>query len=58
MLRHTWASEFRRAGGSEGDLMILGGWRSRNMLDRYGRDVAEDRAREAYRRLSVTDRLR
>jgi site-specific recombinase XerD len=57
MLRHTWASAFRTNGGSEGDLMVLGGWRSRQMLDRYGKAAAEDRARDAYRRLSFGDRL-
>ena len=53
----TWASEFRWADGSEGDLMVLGGWKSRQMLDRYGRSGAEERAREAYQRLSLADRL-
>jgi site-specific recombinase XerD len=57
MFRHSWASAFRTAGGSEGDLMVLGGWRSRTMLDRYGKTAAEGRAREAYRRLSYGDRL-
>jgi site-specific recombinase XerD len=57
MLRHTWASEFRTAGGEEGDLMVLGGWRSRQMLDRYGKAAADDRARAAYRRRSLGDRL-
>lgn len=57
MLRHTWAHEFRAAGGSEGDLMLLGGWRSRQMLDRYGASAASGRAREAYQRLSLGDRL-
>jgi site-specific recombinase XerD len=57
VFRHTWASEFRAAGGAEGDLMTLGGWRSRTMLDRYGRVVAADRARESYRSRSVGDKL-
>lgn len=57
MFRHTWASEFRSSGGSEGDLMVLGGWRSRLMLDRYGNAVAADRAREAYRTKSLGDKL-
>jgi site-specific recombinase XerD len=56
-LRHTWASAFRAAGGSEGDLMALGGWRNRAMLDRYGAAAAADRAADSYRRLSLGDRL-
>lgn len=55
--RHTWADAFRSAGGSEGDLMTLGGWRNRAMLDRYGRTNADGRAKDAYRRLSFGDRL-
>lgn len=55
--RHTWADAFRAAGGTEGDLMTLGGWRSRAMLDRYGKTNATGRARDAYRRLSFGDRL-
>ncbi|ROT29694.1 tyrosine-type recombinase/integrase [Micromonospora sp. HM5-17] len=57
MFRHTWASQFRAAGGQEGDLMVLGGWRSRQMLDRYGRVDAAERAQQAYRRLALGDRL-
>jgi site-specific recombinase XerD len=56
-LRHTWADQFRKAGGSEGDLMVLGGWRNRQMLDRYGKAAAADRAADAYRRLSLGDRI-
>jgi len=57
MFRHTWASEFRSAGGEEGDLMALGGWRSRQMLDRYGRVAAAERAAASYRQRSLGDRL-
>lgn len=57
VLRHTWASQARAAGLSEGDLMTLGGWRSRAMLDRYGAAVAAERAQEAYRRMALGDRL-
>jgi site-specific recombinase XerD len=57
MFRHTWASAFREADGSEGDLMVLGGWRSRAMLDRYGSAVAAERARRAYRTRSLGDKL-
>src|SRR5690606_16485051 len=55
--RRTSARPFGEAGGSEGGLMVLGGWRSRAMLDRYGRSGAESRARDAYRRLSLGDRI-
>lgn len=57
MFRHGWASAFRASGGSEGDLMTLGGWRSRAMLDRYGAVAAADRARESYQKRSLGDRL-
>jgi integrase/recombinase XerC len=57
VFRHTFASAFRRAGGTEGDLMVLGGWRNRTMLDRYGAAAAAEVAAESYRRLSLGDRL-
>lgn len=49
--RHTFASDWRFKGGSEGDLMQLMGWRTRAMLDRYGADTAEQRAFEAKQRM-------
>lgn len=47
-LRHTWASRMLSAGHTEGDVMTLGGWSSRDMLSRYGASAASERAIAAY----------
>lgn len=55
--RHTFAHDWMAQGGPEGDLMRLVGWKSRQMLDRYGASAAQERAQEAHRRLGRGDRV-
>ena len=48
-LRHTWASWHRQAGTSCDELKELGGWKSREMVDRYAKYATEHLAVAATR---------
>jgi integrase len=55
--RHTLAHRWLQAGGQEGDQQEIAGWRSREMLRRYGASSRAERAREAHKHLALGDRL-
>ena len=55
--RHTFAHRRLASGMAEGDVQILGGWKDRGMLSRYGASAAQERALAAARRFGgVLDR--
>jgi integrase/recombinase XerD len=43
--------------GNENELMLVAGWKSRTMIDRYTKATAVERARASYARLSPGDRV-
>jgi site-specific recombinase XerD len=55
LLRHTAAQRWLAKGGSEGGLMAVAGWASRDMLDRYTRATASERAAVEARSLGLGD---
>ena len=48
-LRHTWASWHRQAGTSCDELKELGGWKSREMVDRYAKFATDNLSSAAAR---------
>ena len=50
MFRHSFAHQWLAQGGNEGDLQRIAGWASPQMLQRYGKSAADQRARENYRK--------
>ncbi|WP_239655209.1 tyrosine-type recombinase/integrase [Mycobacterium riyadhense] len=53
LLRHTAASRWLAAGGSEGGLMAVAGWSTRDMIDRYTKATAAERAAAEARGLGL-----
>jgi site-specific recombinase XerD len=53
LLRHTAATRWLRAGGSEGGLMAVAGWSTRDMIDRYTGASASERAAAEARGLNL-----
>jgi len=55
LTRHTAAQRWLSAQGSEGGLMAVAGWTRRDMIDRYTRATAAERAAAEARRLNLGD---
>jgi site-specific recombinase XerD len=55
LTRHTAASRWLAAGGSEGGLMAVAGWSTRDMIDRYTKSTAAERAAAEARNLGLGD---
>ena len=55
--RHTFAHEWKLAGGDSGDLMLLLGWSSDDMPRHYGASAAAERAQETQSRMGIGERF-
>lgn len=53
LMRHTAAARWLAAGGSEGGLMTMAGWSTRDMIDRYTAATASERAAAEARNLGL-----
>lgn len=56
-LRHTWAHLMKVGGMADEEVMALGGWRTGQMLAKYGSSARSERARETYGRIAPGDSL-
>jgi site-specific recombinase XerD len=57
LFRHTWVHNWLAEGGNERDAMILAGWKTRTMIDHYGRSAEVERAHAAHKRLAIGERI-
>jgi site-specific recombinase XerD len=55
LLRHTFATRWKAAQGSDDGLMAAAGWSSRTMIDRYAGAAASARSMEEAKRLGLGD---
>jgi len=55
--RHTYAHEWKLAGGDTGDLMLLLGWTSDDMPRHYGASAAAERAQQIQARMGIGERV-
>ena len=55
--RHSFAHEWKLAGGDTGDLMLLLGWSSEDMPRHYGASAAAERAMETQQRIGIGERI-
>jgi site-specific recombinase XerD len=53
LLRHTFATRWKAARGTDDGLMSVAGWSSRDMIDRYAGAAASDRAAAEARNLGL-----
>jgi integrase/recombinase XerC len=55
--RHSFAHEWKLAGGDTGDLMLLLGWSSEDMPRHYGASAAAERAMDTQQRIGIGERI-